>query len=126
MPECLRCGECCRKNFQSVVFYDKDLERLDDELWVGYYPFFFSILGNIEMESAAYFGCHSVKHAWFMIREAERKFEKENFGMKIEIPYGGSLTWCPFLEHKGDVWGCLIHEIKPDTCRKYFCEHARS
>ena len=124
MPECLRCGECCRKSYGGITFYEKDQERLieNDEWWLEFHPFLFTLYGeDYEMESAVGSGCTTVRHAWFVIREAEREFE-EAFEFKQKIPYGGSLTWCPFLSHTGDVWSCLIHVVKPDGCRNYFCE----
>lgn len=125
MPECLRCGECCRKGLSTVIFDQEDIERLEDELWLDFHPFMFTLDENwMELGSASSFGCDTTRDAWDAIHGREEYFLKET-GEHIEIPYGGSLYWCPFLQHKGDTWSCLIYENRPDICRKYYCEKAK-
>ena len=121
--ECRRCGYCCKHSGPELPFYREDIDRwTENELeWVFYYPFIdWKHQEFVSANNGVYF-VNTVKDARQLLAEKEREYE-EDFDYRPEpFPWGGTLSYCPFLKWMGNKWGCLIHEHKTDTCREYFC-----
>lgn len=129
--ECLRCGYCCKELFQSVELYEEDIDRL---FWIYYHPLIMwfdkyttRVVGEL-LPAGDIFIPPSVKNVKQTIEETKKEilhdFALDEFEMDIEdieLPFGNTLRYCPFLQWRGNKWCCLIHDNKPDICREYNC-----
>jgi Fe-S-cluster containining protein len=121
--ECRRCGYCCKHYGPELSFYREDIDRwaANDLDWIFYYPFIDWKLQEFVAPNNGVYYVNTVKDARQLLAEKEREYE-EDFDYRPEpFPWGGTLSYCPFLKWVGNKWGCLIHEHKTDTCREYLC-----
>lgn len=120
--ECRRCGYCCKKYGPELSFTQEDMDFWDDcgLDWVHYYPFIDWDLQEFVSPDNGIFFVENIEDAKRVLEEAELEYEKDT-GVRPSFPWGGTLSYCPFLKWSGNKWACLIHKYKSETCRTYLC-----